>query len=430
MNEDFLHYIWKFQQFNTFDLRTSVGEAIQVIKTGRHNQNAGPDFLDARIRIGDTVWAGNVEIHIASSDWLKHNHQADKAYDNVILHVVYTNDAAIHTSTGEPISTFCIKDLFDYQTYRYYKSWLKSAKFIPCEGMVENVESVTKSSAVQNAAISRLEEKSAVCTDHLHETRGDIEETLYRVLLRSFGMKVNALPFEHLARITPLDLVRKTWDNESMLQALLLGQAGFLETPKDVHPEVLKYQTGYRFLAAKYHLKPMPLSAWKLFRLRPQNFPQVRLAQIGRFYHIWKSIGQKVIETSSTQDLLDMFDISLQGDFWQDHYTLDKSSTPVAKSIGESAAISLMINGIVPFLFALSNYNKDNSFRDRAFSILEELPPEDNSITKKFKEMGFRTENALDTQGIVHLKRIGCDARKCLNCRIGIQLIKSHADPH
>jgi hypothetical protein len=428
MNEDFLHYIWKFQQFNSLDLTSSGGEPIQVIKTGLHNQNAGPDFLDARIRIGDTIWAGNVEIHVASSDWLKHNHQTDKAYDNVILHVVYTNDAEIPTSTGELISTLCIKDLFDYQTYRYYKSWQKSAKFIPCEGMVENVAAITKSSAVEHAAIARLETKSTVCIDHLHETKGDIEETLYRVLLRSFGMKVNALPFEHLARITPLDLVRKTWDSEYMLQALFLGQAGFLEAPKERHPDVLKLQKDYIFLAAKYNLKPMPVSAWKLFRLRPQNFPQVRLAQIARFYHSWKSIGQKVIETHRAEDLLNLFDITLDGDFWLHHYTLDRASTPVAKSIGGSASVSLLINGIVPFLVALSNYNKDNTFRDRAFSILEELPPESNTITKKFTEMGFRTENALDTQGIIHLKQFGCDARKCLNCRIGIQLIKSYAE--
>lgn len=430
MNEDFLHYIWKFQQFNTFDLKTSRGDAIQVIKTGLHNMDAGPDFLDARIRIGDTVWAGNVEIHIASSDWLKHNHQADKAYDNVILHVVYTNDNEICTSAGEPISTLCIKDLFDYQTYRYYKSWLKSAKFIPCEGMVENVSAITKSSTIENAAIARLEDKSEVCIDHLHETKGNIEETLYRVLLRAFGMKVNALPFEYLARITPLDLVRKTWDNEALLQALLLGQAGFLESPKDLQPYVLKLQADYRFLTAKYGLKPMHLNAWKLFRLRPQNFPQVRIAQIARFYYKWKSVGQKVIETSSTEELLLMFDITPDGDFWERHYTLDKASAPVSKGIGETAGTSLLINAIVPFLFALSNFNKDQVFRERAFAILEQLPAESNSITKKFRNMGFRAENALDTQGIVQLKRFGCDAKKCLNCRIGIQLIKSHADTH
>ncbi len=427
MNEDFLHYIWKFQQFATLDLKTSQGESVQVIKTGRHNQNAGPDFLDARIRIGETVWAGNVEIHIAASDWYKHQHDADTAYDNVVLHVVYTNDKEVSTSTGQPIPTLCIKDLFDYQTFRYYKKWIKSARFIPCESTASTVPDIIRISAVQSAAVERLEHKSAFCLDHLYETKGDIEGSFYRILLRSFGLKVNALPFEHLARITPIELVRKNWSESEKLEALFMGQAGFLTDVKNKDPHVQALKNQYDFLKVKYQLTPMPASSWKLFRLRPMNFPQVRLAQVARFYARSKAVSQVIMDYPELERLKDLFDISLVDNFWKTHYTLEKESAPLTKSIGASTVELLVINAVVPFLFALSAYNKSQAYQERAMDLLEQLPPESNSVVTKFRNIGFEAKSALDSQGIIHLKLFECDPKKCLNCRVGIHLMKDYA---
>jgi len=430
MNEDFLHYIWKFQQFIHFGLQTAGNEPIQVLKTGRHNQNAGPDFLDARIRIGDTIWAGNVEIHINSSDWHKHNHSIDKAYDNVILHVVYTNDATVTTSSGEPIPVLCIKDLFDYQTFRQYKLWLKTASFIPCENNVKEVPELIKTSALELAAIDRLETKSQFCLDHLNETRGDIEDTFYRVLLRSFGLKVNALPFEHLARITPISLVRKVWNNASELEALFLGQAGFLSDLISDEPHIRELKKNYSFQVAKYGLQSMPLSGWKLFRLRPQNFPQVRLAQLARFYARWGAVSQIVTEAKTTTEVLKLFDIVLEDQFWMRHYTLEKSSRPVTKSIGHATSELMLINAVVPFLFALSAYNKDETYQERAMAFLEDIEPESNTVVKKFQDLLFPAKSALDTQGMIHQKQFMCDPRKCLNCKVGIHILKAYAKTH
>ena len=430
MNEDFLQYLWRFQKFKDYDLRTLDGEAVHVIAPGIQNTNAGPDFLNSRLRIGNTEWAGNVEIHISASDWFRHKHHLDRAYDNVILHVVYTADADVSSGSGDPLPVLCLKDRFDYQTWRYYKSWLKKDGFIPCENLVEEVPEIIKSGTVEAAFISRLQDKSALCFDHLTETRGDLEAAFYKLLMRGFGLKVNALPFEQLARATPFSLLRKLWSDRTDLEALLLGQAGFLTEVDFDHPYAVDLVKRYAFLQRKFDLDPMPKSAWKLFRLRPQNFPAIRLAQVAAFYHTHGAVAQKILERPDSESVFGLFDVSLEGDFWKTRYTLERESAPVKKHIGDTAKGLLVINAVVPFLFALGKFSKDEAFSERAVALTEELPPENNKVIRGFKKLGFRAENAFDSQGLLQLKKFGCDARKCLTCKTGIHLLDRHAKAH
>lgn len=427
MNEDFLQYLWRFQKFTDYDLRTVAGDVVQVIAPGVQNTNAGPDFLNSRVRIGDTEWAGNVEIHITASDWFRHNHHRDRAYDNVILHVVYTANAEVVGGSGEPLPVLCLKDRFDYQTWRYYKSWLKKGGFIPCENLVTEVPDIIKSDTVQAAFISRLQDKSAVCFDYLTETRGDLEAAFYRLLMRAFGLKVNALPFEQLARATPFSLLRKVWGDRLDLEALLIGQAGFLSEGDFDHSYAADLAKKYSFLQRKFNLQPMPKSAWKLFRLRPQNFPVLRLAQVAAFYHAHGAVAQKVLDRPRVESVFALFDISLESDFWKTRYTLERESDPVEKRIGDGTKGLLLINAVVPFLFALGKFSKDEDVSARAVALTEELPPENNAVIRGFKKLGFRAESAFDSQGLLQLKKFGCDIKKCLTCKTGIHLLDRHA---
>lgn len=426
MKEEFLHYAWKYRRFVGRDLTTVDGKSIDILQPGRHNRDAGPDFLDARLRIDETVWAGNVEIHLAASDWHRHGHDKDPAYDNVILHVVFAHDSDIFNGNGQLIPALSLKDRIDYQTYRYYRSWLKSSGYIPCDPANRDVPTPIKTSAIQAAAVERIEAKSEVYLDHLNETRGDLDTAFYRVLLRGFGLKVNAIPFEQLARITPFHTVRKVRNNLPDLEALLLGQAGFLQDLRTEDAYLKSAIARYEFLAGMYKLHSMPKSSWKLFRLRPPNFPQVRLAQLARFIHRHESIARRAAELENVEDARRFFDVTLNDEFWLSHYTLEKTSPSVAKSIGSNVTDLLIINAVAPYQFALSRYNKDVSYRERAINLLESMPSEKNSVVRKFAEMGFVSKSAFDTQGVIQLKHFYCDERKCLSCKVGIHLLKDH----
>src|SRR5690554_365053 len=423
MNEDFLQYVWKYQHFTSHDLKTDTGLELQVLKPGLQNQDAGPDFLNARVRIGDTVWAGNVEVHINASDWYKHNHHSDRAYDNVILHVVYTSDKSVHDKNGQEIPVISLKNLIDYQTFRYYKSWVKKANFIPCEGMVKSVPEIIKLSTVQAAAVDRLQSKSEWCHDLLRITSGDIEETFYRIFCKALGLKVNAMPFEQLAINTPLSLIRKNRDSEVQLQALLLGQAGFLEKVDDAEDYIAELKAAYAYQKLKFGLTPMPESAWKLFRLRPQNFPAVRIAQMALILLKYPALAQKITECDTLEEYENIFESSLDSGFWLEHYTLKAKSEPVKKNLGKSTVHLLLINAVVPFLFALASYNKNGSFQEKAVRLLEQMPSEKNQIIRNFNSLGFKSNSAFDSQGLIGLKRKYCELLKCLSCKVGIQIL-------
>ncbi len=428
MNEDFLHYLWKHRQFDSTDLKTEQNEDVEIVHCGFHNENAGPDFLDARVRINGTLWAGNVEIHIASSDWYKHGHQNDPAYENVILHVVFNQDKEVEAPKGSIIPALTLKDRIDYQSYRKYKAWVAAGKFIPCDRIVSQVPQLIKTSAVHAAAVERLSLKSGISRDHLLQTKGDMEGAFYRIFLRALGMKVNALPFEQLARITPYELIRKVSHNKAQLEALLQGQAGFLAEAKTDHPHIVQLKTEFDFLKRKHDLSPMPISAWKLFRLRPQNFPQIRLAQLAAFYHRSSSVARTISDMETPDELFDFFSVKIEDGYWLNHYTLDAESAARKKSFGKEFLQHLVVNAAVPFIFSLADYNRDESFRERAIKLLERLPSEKNSIIRSFEKLDFKIESSFDSQGIIQLKNNFCDRKNCLRCKVGIHLMKNYAE--
>ncbi len=343
----------------------------------------------------------------------------------MILHVVYTADLEICDKQGTAIPVLELKDLLDYQTYRYYKSWVKKAAFIPCEALAPKVPSIIKVGAVQAASVHRLEQKSEYCRDILNYSGGDLEETFYRILCRSLGMKVNAIPMEQLAIIAPFSLVRKCAKSSDTMEALFLGQAGMLHSAQlkgNVHLARLKDE--YAFLQNKFQLKPMPVTAWKLFRLRPQNFPAVRLAQLAAIYAREGALAQKVIDATDLESLKKLFLAPLTTGFWLNHYTLDKDSEPKTKRLGKSAIELLVINAVVPFMFALASYNRDQTYQEKAIKHLEQLPAEKNTIIGNFNYLGFAAESAFDSQGLLGLYKDYCQALKCLNCKVGINILK------
>jgi len=425
MTEDFLHYIWKFRKFDQL-IETVSGASLEIIETGTHNVDSGPDFLNAKLRIDDTVWVGNVEIHILSSSWYKHNHNKDRAYDSVILHVVYANDEPVFIDKRE-LPTLTLKDRFDYQVFRLYKSWKKKAQFIPCERDVQSVGEIIKSSAVEELAVKRISAKAEQSIDILRQTKGDLEECFYRLLCNALGLKVNAIPFEILSKITPFALIRKVSSDQTKLDALLLGQSGLLENSGNTDSYLENLKNEYRLLAHKFQLESMPSQSWKLMRLRPDNFPAVRIAQLSAIYSRHKSLAQRITEADSTSRLLSLFNnLVPQNEFWKTHYTLQKESPPREKRLGESRIRIILINAVVPFLFALASYSKNDVYKEKALQILEDLKPEINKITRKFANLGFSVKSALDSQGLIGLKKSYCDEFKCVHCKIGVTILNNH----
>jgi len=426
MTEDFLHYIWKFRKFDQLNIETANGHTVEIIETGTHNQDSGPDFLDAKLRIDGTLWAGNVEIHISSSSWYKHNHDKDPAYDSVILHVVYTNDQPVFIGKRE-LPTLTLKNRFDFQVFRLYKSWKKKSQFIPCEQDIKMVNNIVKSSAVEEMAVKRISMKAEQSIDILNQTKGDLEECFYRLLCRSMGLKVNAIPFEMLAKITPFSLIRKVRSDRLQIDALLLGQSGLLQNSIESDPYLTHIRTEYSYLKKKFKLEPMPSQSWKLMRLRPDNFPAVRLVQLSSIYYKYGSLAQRIIEAESVEELFLLFENIIPGhDYWKNHYTLKKSSPEKDKRLGKPRIRVILINAIVPFLFALASYSKNDVFKTKAFHILESLKPELNVITRKFVPLGFGLKSALDSQGLIGLKKEYCDSFQCLHCKIGVNILNNH----
>jgi len=426
MTEDFLHYIWKFRKFDQLNIETVDGLPVEIIETGTHNQDSGPDFLEAKLRIGDTLWVGNVEIHISSSSWYKHNHDKDRAYDSVILHVVYSYDQAVYLDRRE-LPTLVLKDKFDYQVYRLYKSWKKESRFIPCENEVEAVSDIVKSSAIEELAIQRIASKAEHSIDLLKQTNGDLEECFYRLLCRSMGLKVNAIPFEILARVTPFSIVRKVRSDQLKLDALILGQSGLLQESSETHDYILTLKREYAYISTKFKLESMPAQSWKLMRLRPDNFPAIRLAQLSCIYHRHGSLVQQVTESDSLSEWISIFEnITLENEFWKTHYTLNKASNPKKKKMGTNRIRIILINAVVPFLFALASYSKNDVFKTKALNILEGLEPELNKITRKFVKLGFSSSSALDSQGLIGIKKQYCDQFKCVCCKIGVNILNNY----
>ncbi|HKK68696.1 MAG TPA: DUF2851 family protein [Bacteroidales bacterium] len=420
MSEDFLHFIWKTRQWNNA-CRTISGKPFEVLDTGVHNQDAGPDFFNAKIKIDDTIWAGNVEIHKAAGDWYSHKHQNDPAYNNVILHVVAENNKSINTQDGRQPETWEMH--FDKGMSQQYDRLLKSVSSIPCENELHTINPTEIIVWLQSVAVERLQQKAKTIENRLVKERMDVDTAFYQTLFRHFGFKVNQLPFEMLARSVNWKVLAKHRHNHMQLEALLFGQAGFLKGDRrDVHYRTLKKE--YDFLSKKFQLTNIDPHMWKFSRMRPGNFPEVRIAQLAAVMHHEDRLFSRLTGAADIGQVAALLS-QPASEYWDTHYRFGKTTRKHPKKTGKMAVHSLVINAVVPFLFMYARLKDEQKYADKAIDFLESLPPENNRIVREWRKLGVEPANALESQALIQLRNNYCIEKKCLFCNIGHKLIIS-----
>ncbi|MEM1216873.1 MAG: DUF2851 family protein, partial [Bacteroidota bacterium] len=407
-------------------LKTTAGEPIEVLQPGRLNTHAGPDFLEARIRIGETVWAGNVEMHLRSSEWNAHQHQYDKAYDNVILHVVLDENETIRHRDGGRIPCLNLRSYLPVGLAQQYLRMLHSEQWIPCHHQLNDVPEMTRSLWLDRLLIERLEERTNALRTRLHANDGDWAETFYQHLAWGFGLRVNADPFLMLAESLPLKTLLRHQNNLRQLEALIFGQAGLLERDFSEHYP-LELQREYRFLRKKYQLQLLPQTLWKFMRMRPANFPTVRLAQWATLLFRTGQLFSKMLAAQNLREIENAFEVELSN-YWQTHYRLEREGKRSTKRLGKTHVHLLVINIIAPFLFLYGKEMGDERYQDRALDLLEAVPAERNHVLDNWKKLGVKVPKAAQSQGLLHLKKHYCEEKRCLECAIGCHILKRQPD--
>ncbi len=420
MGESFLQFLWKHQLHINHNLKTTDGLAVQTLSTGFHNTDSGPDFFNAKIKIDETIWAGNVEIHTKSSDWFLHNHQNDKAYDNVILHVVKENDKPAINTRKQTIPTLILP--YEKRIEENYSELMKSKGWIACHNEIKNIESISWQLWVHSLMIERLESKTDEIIKQLEHNKNDWNETFYQFLARNFGFKTNALPFEMLAKAIPLSILGKHKNNLFQLEALLFGTAGLLNEELIGDDYFLALRKEFGFLFRKYHLKPLESHIWKFLRLRPSNFPTIRIAQFARLIHYSSALFSRLIELEDLKQIKKLFDTNAS-EYWDTHYRFNKESKKQVKHLGDNSFHNIVINTLLPFLFVYGDHHNKQHLKDRALEILEQIPAEKNSVISKWEQLGLSVQSSFDSQALIQLKNCYCNAKNCLNCPIGTKLI-------
>jgi len=392
MKEDLLHYIWKMKRFDWKALKTTSGESIEILNFGIHNHDAGPDFLQGKVKIGDTLWAGNIELHTKSSHWYQHKHQDDPRYDNIILHVVFEDDRPVTDSLNNIIPTIVLQSRIDPKILDSYDALINNQHWIPCEQSIHKVKGITKTIWLDRLMIERLERKTKAIQELLDRTNNDWEEAFYRALSRNLGLKVNGTAFEMLATSIDLKTITKYKHRSLQIEALLFGQAGMLgKTFEENYP--LQLQREYRLLQHKHQLKPIDPTLWKFMRLRPPNFPTIRIAQLAQLLYQSNHLFSKMLAANSVKEIENMFEVKLSN-YWKTHYQFDKESTSRAKKLGTTTIHLLLINTIVPFLFHYGKHRKEEKYVDKALDLLRACKPETNTIIKKWKDLGMLADSA------------------------------------
>lgn len=424
MTESFLHYLWQFQYFDKKELVTTTGEPITILNQGILNTDAGPDFSQVKIKIDAIDWVGSVEIHIQSSGWYEHKHQEDAAYENVVLHVVWEENKPVQRKDGTRLPTLELKDRADKAFLKSYQKLVSNIAVIPCQSAFENVNAVTRHSMIDKAAMIRLEEKSKQVLKLLETNQGDWEETAYQLLAAGFGFKVNKDPFLQLAKALPYKLVRKHRTKVEQVEALLFGQAGFLMA-KTKDEYLTQLYNEFEFLSKKYSLAQTQLhpSQWKFLRLRPANFPSLRIAQFAGLLSVKENIFSALLEMENYKDLESLFRVQTTH-YWKDHYRFNKRVQGVIPEMGADSREVLLINTVIPILIAYGQSRDDWSYVDRAVEFLQQIPAEKNKIIRTWQQLNCVATNAFETQGLIELYNNYCQRRACLNCTIGSAILK------
>ena len=421
MKEDFLHYLWKFKKFDTLNLKTSNGEEITIVNIGQYLELAGPDFFNAQLIIGNQKWAGNVEIHLKSSDWYVHHHERDAAYENVILHVVWEHDTEIFRSNNTEIPVLELKKYVDTASVTDYQSLMTPKSWIFCEKQLKEIDGFALKNWQERLFFERLERKSKPIYELLQQTNNDWEAVLFCLLAKNFGLNTNGEIFLKIAQSIPFSIIRKETFEVENLEALLIGNAGLLESEKeDTYFQDLKFR--YFYLLHKYQLEKKIVEPVQFFKHRPDNFPTIRLSQLANLYHSQQNLFSKISSSDSVQNIYEAFDVSAS-DYWQNHYKFDKESPKKKKKLSKSFIDLIIINTIIPLQFAYAK-SQGKEISEDLIQLLNEVAPEKNAIMDKFSSFGIKSKSAFETQSLLQLKNEYCIKSRCLECAIGMELLK------
>jgi len=429
--EQLLHYCWKHRLFPLDGLRTTEGEEVEVIDPGLHNHNAGPDFFNAKVKIGGQLWVGNVEIHDRASDWFLHGHEKDVHFNNVILHVVGLADTQAETADGSrpPQMELQVPE----QVRHNYDELIKTDSYPPCYRIIPSLSRLTKHSWMSALETERLERKTEDIKRRADRCQGSWEAAYFVTMARNYGFGINAEAMEQWALSIPLNDVGHHRDDIFQIEAFFMGQAGLLDplSIPERHRQAaitdeyfFRLNNEYRFLAHKFSLQPVDFHSWRFLRLRPQNFPHIRISQLANLYFHRRASLSQLIECKDIKSVKELLSTSVTS-YWQTHYAFGCESKPNEKHLSDASLNLLLINTVVPILFAFGRHKLDDTLCDRAFDFLEQLKAEDNHITRTWKDIGLDVENAGDSQALIQLKNEYCDRRDCLRCRFGYEYLRN-----
>jgi hypothetical protein len=420
INEELLQYIFELKLYSSLHLHTTAGEALRIHKTGFRNRNSGPDFLQGLIQIDEVQLAGNIELHLRSSEWNRHGHSSDKAYDNVILHVVYEHDEEIYVH-GKALPTLELKHIIFANVFTNYENLLISKSAFPCEKSISQVPAIIVNAAIDAALSDRFHRKRNLLESVIEACNADHEEGFYRLLASSFGFGVNKHAFAKLAELLPLHLLKKHAHSLFQLEAMLFGVAGFLNEEKDEYQKRLKLE--YDFLRKKYELaNEMVLHEWHFSKMHPVNFPTIRIAQFASLMHENAHIYASIKLENKLPELMHMFRVE-PSEYWLLHYTFGQASSKKKKQLGVTSAQILIINAVCVMLYSLGE--EEERLRERAHRFLQEIPAESNHITKQYQKAGIALNDSYTSQAILELHEQLCNKKLCMNCAIGSYLLKS-----
>lgn len=422
MKEDFLYYIWQYKLFSQNQLFTSNGLSVFVRKSGAKNSNSGPDFLNAQMDIDNQLWVGNVEIHVKSSDWYLHNHEKDPNYDAVILHVVWENDTDVFMKNNKPLPTLVLKNIVDKSLLESYQNLIyHQVNFIPCEKQINSVDEFILKNWLERLYFERLESKSKLIYNILKTTNNDFEATFFQLLAKNFGLKINADAFLQLTKSVDFSVIRKVRFDLQKLTALLFGLAGFLkEDIDDNYYKLLKIE--YNYLKHKYQLKASFKTNFQFFRMRPNNFPTIRIAQLASLFFQHQNLFSKILSLRNKVNFYELLRVGVD-EFWQEHYTFNSKSKKSKKMLTKSFIDLLLINTIIPLKFVYLK-QRGEVIQSEILNLIHQISPEKNSIIQSFSDLKIIGENAMHSQALLTLKNQYCSKKRCLDCAIGNVLLR------
>ncbi|WP_112114113.1 DUF2851 family protein [Flavobacterium aciduliphilum] len=421
MKEDFLHHLWLYKKINTTQLFTAEGQSLTILNFGQYTKNSGPDFFNAQIVLNNQKWAGNIEIHVKSSDWYLHQHEQDQNYDNVILHVVWEHDTPIFGKDNREIPVLEIKKYVDDEEIARYHQLTSQKSWLFCENQIAIVDDFVFTHWLERVFIERLDRKSKDIEKLLEETNNDWEAVLFCLLAKNFGLNTNGVVFFEMAKSIPFGVIRKEAFEYKYLEALFFGQANMLPS-KAEDTYVLDLIAWCDYLRIKYGIKKPVLPQVQFFKHRPDNFPTIRLAQLAMLYHVQRNLFAKILTVQKNHEWYDLFSVSV-GSYWKTHYTFDKPISRKQRLLSKSFVDLILMNTIIPLLFTYYKSQGIENF-DSLLEILRNIAPEKNNIIDKFGSFGVKSKNAFQTQALLQLKNEYCNKKLCLECAVGLELLK------